>query len=354
MSDYHKVGLDVVSFENVGTAKPISRVTLRVDGEKCFTAGDDTGRELTAPCPTATQEMVDAILASVSGFEYKAYNAGSAGLDPAAELGDGISVGEVYSVVAAISNNGHGFPDVSAPGEAELEEDDPYISPMQQEINRKTSQTRALIEKTAEEIRLSVSEVSDDLSTLEGSVSELSVKLNSITLSVSNGAYSSTIKLLANGIEIASQDISMSGMITVWDLSQSGATTINGDNITTGTIEGRTFRSILDASGGVGGEIEMCYLNNTTVAGGIRLDDQGAGTDSDRKYRMFLYTEEVEGVAFALKLKSASGMSLEAVDNIYMHAGTVFRLIAPEIRLTGTVYINGVEYVPPTTEEETT
>lgn len=135
----------------------------------------------------------------------------------------------------------------------------------------------------------------------------------------------------------------MSGMITVWDLSHSGATTINGDNITTGTIEGRTFRSILDAAGGVGGEIEMCYLDNTSIAGGIRLDDQGAGTDSDRQYRMFLYTEESNGIAFALKLKSASGMSLEAEENIYIDAGTKVTIYGANITAAtnGRFILNG-------------
>lgn len=38
-------------------------------------------------------------------------------------------------------------------------------------------------------------------------------------------------------MQLSSQSISFSGMVSFTDLSTSGWTTINGDNITTGTIE---------------------------------------------------------------------------------------------------------------------
>lgn len=189
----------------------------------------------------------------------------------------------------------------------------------------------------------------------EGSISTLSQTVNGMALSVTNGSYSSTIRLQANGVTISSQSISFSGMVTFSDLSTAGWTTINGSNITTGTIQaiditsctitGSTFRSILYADGGVGGELEMYYLNTNYLAGGIRLDDNGAGTASERAYRMFIYTDYVAGVGFAMKLQSASGMSLQAEENIYMSAGTVLTLQCNgPINLNAShVYVNGTE-----------
>ena len=173
-----------------------------------------------------------------------------------------------------------------------------------------------------------------------------------MTLSVTNGSSSSTIQLLANGVQLSSQSISFSGMVTFSDLSTSGWTTINGDNITTGTIEaidiygctieGSTFKSVLKANGSVGGEIEFCYLNTNYVAGGIRLDDQGAGTEYERAYRMFIYTNYVQGVGFAMKLQSASGISMEADENVFLYAGTRMTIRGDSgIYLTGDVYVNG-------------
>lgn len=193
------------------------------------------------------------------------------------------------------------------------------------------------------------------ISNAEGDISTLSQTVNGLTLSVSNGSDSSTIRLLANGVTISSQNIYFSGMVSFTDLSTSGWTTINGDNITTGTIEaidiygcnieGSTFRSLLDRYGGVGGEIEFCYLTSSRVAGGIRLDDQGAGTAQERMYRMFIYTSYVSGIGFAMKLESASGTSITAEENIYIHAGTILTIDCDgPINLNGeNVYVNGTE-----------
>ena len=194
--------------------------------------------------------------------------------------------------------------------------------------------------------------LSSKISDAEGNISSLTQTVNGMTLSVTNGSSSSTIRLLANGVQLSSQSISFSGMVSFADLSTSGWTTINGDNITTGTIEaidiygctieGSTFKSVLKANGSVGGEIEFCYLNTNYVAGGIRLDDQGAGTEYERTYRMFIYTNYVQGVGFAMKLQSASGISMEADENVFLYAGTRMTIRGDSgIYLTGDVYVNG-------------
>lgn len=189
------------------------------------------------------------------------------------------------------------------------------------------------------------------ISDAEGNISTLSQTVNGMTLSVSNGSSSSTIRLMANGVQLSSQSIYFSGMVTFTDLSTSGWTTINGDNITTGTIEaidiygcnieGSTFRSILRNNSAIGGEIEMCYLNTNYVAGGIRLDDQGAGTEYERKYRMFLYTDTILGVPFCMKIHSANGMSIDSDEIIAILAEGNITIRGPEIRLFGDVYYNG-------------
>ena len=57
-----------------------------------------------------------------------------------------------------------------------------------------------------------------------------------ITLTASNGTSSSTIRIRYNGVTVDSVSVSFSGMVTFDDLETEGATTINGANITTGTI----------------------------------------------------------------------------------------------------------------------
>lgn len=272
MSDKTFVGLDITGFENTGKYRPVSRVTLLVDDENVYTAGDDTGLELTASCPHATQEMANALLAQLQGYQYQSFTADAANLDPAAELGDGVTVNGIYSIISQLDDDGRGFPDISSPGEVALEEEYPAAGPMTQEFNRQIAETRSQITKTAEEIRLeveneleglsasfsvqldsitsqitgldgqvstiqqTVSSITSQITGLDGQVSQIEQYVDSITLSVTNGAESSTIQLKAGNTTISSANITFNGMVTFTDLSTAGSTVINGANITTGTI----------------------------------------------------------------------------------------------------------------------
>lgn len=142
--------------------RPVSRVTLYVDDENVITAGDDTGLEISAECPNATQAIADMLLARFKGFQYQAMSANDANIDPAAELGDSVTADGMYSVIARISDDGSGYVSVSAPGEEELEDEYPMDGPLTRAItqatDRKIADTRSSITKTAEEIRLEVSQ----------------------------------------------------------------------------------------------------------------------------------------------------------------------------------------------------
>jgi len=278
--DKFYVGLDLTGFENNGIQRPISRVTLKLDDENILTAGDDSGFELVADCPHATQAMVNSILAQVKGFKYQMYDASDINIDPSMELGDGITASGVYSVISRVDDDGSGFPGASAPGEAEMEDEYPTGGPMTQAFDRKIAETRSTISKTAEEIRLEVEKVNGDLVELStslsvqlgsitssiqdinGKYSQLEQTINGFTLSVNNGETSSTIKLMANGVEISSQDITMSGLVTFQGLSD-GTTTINGGCIKTGTIESISIKS----SSITGGTIKGTTISGATITG---------------------------------------------------------------------------------------
>ena len=172
--------------------RPVSRVTFLLDDENSVTAGDDTGKEITASNPHATQAMADAVLARLKGYQYHAFEAGSANLDPAAELGDGITAGGVYVFIGRLNDDGLGYPSISAPGEAELEDEYPTKGPLTQEFNRKIAQTRSSITKTAEQIRLEVANEVKGLSSsftvrlegIESKVTGLNGQMSSITQTV--------------------------------------------------------------------------------------------------------------------------------------------------------------------------
>ena len=196
LSDKTFVGLDITGFENTGKYRPVSRVTLLVDDENVYTAGDDTGLELTASCPHATQEMVNALLTQLQGYQYQSFTADAANLDPAAELGDGVTVNGIYSIISQLDDDGRGFPDISSPGEVALEEEYPSAGPMTQEFNRQIAETRSRITKTAEEIRL---EVENELEGLEAEFSVTAGEIRSYVDDQINGV-NSTITQTANSL----------------------------------------------------------------------------------------------------------------------------------------------------------
>jgi hypothetical protein len=69
-----------------------------------------------------------------------------------------------------------------------------------------------------------------------GRITSLSQTVNGFTLTASTNGRTSTLTLTSGGIEFASASITFNGLVTFNDLSESGATTINGGNIRTGTI----------------------------------------------------------------------------------------------------------------------
>lgn len=235
MSDSIFLGPNVASLETGEVGERISRVNLSVDSDNYFTAGDDSGKTLELECPWASQAMADSILAKVKNYDYQPLEADNALLDPAAEIGDAVTVGGYRSVLAQINTtfNNACAATISAPGSDEVDDEYPYKSHERREMERELARTRSLISKSSEEILLQVEGIAEDL---EGQISSISVKLDSITLSVSNGSTSSTIELKAGETTISSETIQMDGLVTFTGLS-SGTTTINGACIKTGQID---------------------------------------------------------------------------------------------------------------------
>ena len=109
------------------------------------------------------------------------------------------------------------------------------ISSLSQTVNGLSSKITTA-EGNISSLQQTAGTLSTKVSNVEGSISTLTQTVNGFSLSVSNGTSSSTIKLMSGSTVISSKSISFSGMVTFSDLSTKGSTTINGSNITTGTI----------------------------------------------------------------------------------------------------------------------
>ena len=167
------------------------------------------------------------------------------------------------------------------------------------------------------------SSLSSKVTSVEGSVSTLTQTVNSISLGVSNGSESSIISLYRNGIQVSSQSISFSGMVTFTylnnqqyvtgdDLYNAGSTTINGGNITTGTIRAVDYVAV-----GRPGDDEysvFCVENSKGYTIGYIGYDYTGGRDY-LWIRTLGYMNAWDEIIYpALKIETASRISIEAND----------------------------------------
>ena len=134
----------VVSAESAEVSdafQPYSKVIVWYDDENAYQAGDDSGRTLEIDCIWATQAMADDILASVRGFVYQPYSASNVPIDPAAELGDGITINGISSAIEKININIDRLwaVDISAPWDEEVDHEYQYLSPEQRALARKVT-----------------------------------------------------------------------------------------------------------------------------------------------------------------------------------------------------------------------
>lgn len=246
------VGQKALSLTEYDKSAPISGVILWVDDENCYEAGDETGTVIEEECPYASQEMANNLLTALKGYSYQGLEANGAKVLPIVELGDGITVGGLYTQLAYqnIRFSTGEVMDVAAPGSDETMHEYKTDGQLTKQFTHQIAETRSTITKTAEEIRLEVENELNGLSSsftvqldsiksevqgLNNQISSIEQYVDSITLEVSNESTSSTITLKAGNATISSQYIKMNGLVTFTGLSD-GTTKINGACLATGTV----------------------------------------------------------------------------------------------------------------------
>lgn len=338
LSDAIFLGQKAASME-LDDAVSISRVNIDVDSEHYYTAGTDEGAIVNVQCPWGSEAMAQSILNAMSAYTYRPYTATDALLDPAAELGDAITVGGIYSIIASmdIDYNRASIAEIAAPGLDEIDDEYPYITQERKQTNKVLAQARSLIQKSSDEINLSVE-------ALSGEVNSLAVTLDGVTISgpggttLIKGSSIETDSLTVNAANISgtlsANQVNMTGSITWNDLSSGvqsnitsaqdaadeaqstadtvsnrvsswtypGSTQINGSSIMSGTVTASTLR---------GGTIQL--LNNSgSAAGTLSLASATSGS----------YSVQLSSGA-ALRIKANSGVVwIEGSTGAYVNVAT--------------------------------
>lgn len=158
MSDKLILGQRVATMDKSPEFDAYTRVVIWLDsqddnGNQRYVAYPEseqtTGRTLELTCPWGTADMAQSILSKVSpprrAFQYQPYTATGAMLDPTAEVGDGVSVKDIYSGIYNQTEHfgGRHLSDIEAPTEEEIDHEFPFEASADRKAERRFAQERA-------------------------------------------------------------------------------------------------------------------------------------------------------------------------------------------------------------------
>lgn len=216
MTDKTNVRKNAIDLNASDPLQPITKVVCRVDDDTFIEAGTDDGGVLNVDCPWATQAIVDDMLARVNNFVYQPFSSSKAALDPAAELGDGVAVGRVYSglYVRATDLNSDMRSDISAPLDVEVENEYAFDAYDSRSYTRKLS-------KVSSEMRVLATEISAKVEREGGDASSFGWKLDPDGFYLySNGQPVMTVT--ASGLAVKGDIQGDTGHIGAWSIASDG------------------------------------------------------------------------------------------------------------------------------------
>lgn len=187
MSDVVYIGDRASNVEASPLFNTYSRVTIHIDDETTVSVGDDTGRELIFSNPFGSEAMARSILQKLSGFQYQPHETSGALLNPAAEIGDAVSVSNIY---AGIFNRSRQFgrlmkADISAPCDEEINHEYQFESPLERKFTREVGTVRASLILTNNMIQAEVVRATGAEETLSSRVTQTETSITSTVSRVS-------------------------------------------------------------------------------------------------------------------------------------------------------------------------
>lgn len=336
------LGRRLAEFSPGIASQPITKVELLDEnGDVVGVSGSDTGRTLTALQPDGTNAMAAAILAKVSGYKHIGYEGSEALLDPAVELGDAVTVDGLYVPLIALDMTFDPMlaPDISAPDADEIDDEYPYKSPTQRQIERNFAKARSLITKTSEEIMLKVEGI-------DGKYTEVKTTLDGLTISDASG----TTKIKGSSIETSTLYVdaaNISGKLT--------ANQIQASSISVGDLkDGSSYatKTYVDSNAGLSAnEVDNAiatYIDSTSItAQKLRGQTVELLANSNTAVGSLEIAYTTTGIGLGIKT-TYGGIQIQAAGNLFLSAGTggAITLQNNRIVLAGALCLGGSSYGP--------
>lgn len=247
-----------------------------------YEAGNDIGYVIEVSNPAGSQAMADMILSQLSlrGFQYQAFNS-NALIDPAAEIGDSVTVDGNKSVIYSMgtSHSTLMFSDAFAPFEEEVNHEYNFVPKETREYKRQIKGVRATLKIFGDEIAAKVSEEGGDNASFGWSLKATEF-----------GLYSGNRKVFY----VNSSGAHVEGEITATSGTIGGASIVNGvlqiDSANIGNINASKitagYLSVdrLESNSVPGSKIQNTSIPSTKyVAGSVINSVLGSGAVTDGK-----------------------------------------------------------------------
>lgn len=125
----------------------VSKLVCNIDDETQMSSGTDSGYVLEFDNPLITKTILDSMMAKIRGFHYQPFNATQALLDPAAEMGDAVSVKDVYGGIYNRSRNFSSLmtADISAPTDEEIDHEYKFETKQEKKVKHQIDGVRATL-----------------------------------------------------------------------------------------------------------------------------------------------------------------------------------------------------------------
>ena len=185
----------------------VSKLICNIDDETQMVVGDDSGYAIEFDNPIMTKPILESMLEKARGFQYQPYTANGALLDPAAEIGDAVSVRDIYGGIYSRSRTFSKLmtADISAPADEEIDHEYKYETKQERKVKRQFGDVRATLSVQAGMIEARVTKTGGDNSSFGWVLNE-----NSHTW---YSGSSEVMRVNADGLEIRGKVTATSGYI---------------------------------------------------------------------------------------------------------------------------------------------
>lgn len=213
-----------------------SKVIVNIDDETQASSGTDTGRTLELDNPLFGSPTVAAkLLQRLKGYQYQPYSAQGALVDPAAEMGDAISVNDIYGGIYTRERTFGRLmiTDVSAPNDEEINHEYKWETPTDRKLKREMEDVRATFAIQSDRIEARVAKIGGNNNSFgwvltdsghiwySGSRQVMKVSASGLEITGKITATSGFIGNGSQGFEISSRSL-FNGMTSLNDTTHNG------------------------------------------------------------------------------------------------------------------------------------